>query len=185
MPIIDNWGNSAGFHAARQDAQLPRLTVHWLSVTRATEGPLSEISGPYFSLAPAVERYRRVDSLDGPDLRREVVIETLMVENRNKSETAQRVAWGRRFLAATVVVPPSISELLNTDAMAVLAVIRNEAAATGKCALPVARIAERANVGRAKVRAAIKLAERLEIIAIEIAPDRRRVIINRCVTSRC
>ena len=27
-----------------------------------------------------------------------------MVENRNKSETAQRVAWGRRFLAATVVV---------------------------------------------------------------------------------
>ena len=57
-PIIDNWGNSAGFHAARQDAQLPRLTVHWLSVTRATEGPLSEISGPYFSLAPAVERYR-------------------------------------------------------------------------------------------------------------------------------
>ena len=113
------------------------------------------------------------------------MIETLMVENRNKLETAQRVAWGRRFLAATVVVPPSIGELLNTDAMAVLAVIRNEAAATGKCALPVARIAERANVGRAKVRAAIKLAERLEIIAIEIAPDRRRVIINRCVTSRC
>ena len=53
MPIIDNWGNSASFHAARQDAQLPRLTVHWLSVTRATEGPLSKISGPYFSLAPA------------------------------------------------------------------------------------------------------------------------------------
>ena len=182
---IDNWGNSAGFHAARQDAQLPRLTVHWLSVTRATEGPLSEISGPYFSLDPAAIDIGHVDSLDGPDLRREVVIETLMVENRSKSEIAQRVAWGRRFLAATVVVPPSISELLNTDAMAVLAVIRNEAAATGKCTLPVARIAERANVGRAKVRAAIKLAERLEIIAIEIAPDRRRVIINRCLTSRC
>jgi hypothetical protein len=93
-----------------------------------------------------------------------------MVENRSKSETAQRVAWGRRFLAATVVVPPSISELLNTDAMAVLAVIRNEAAATGKCTLPVAWIAERANVGRAKVRAAIKLAERLEIIAIKSHP---------------
>jgi len=108
-----------------------------------------------------------------------------MAENSNKSETVQRVAWGRRFLAATVVVPPSIDEHLNTDAMAVLAVIRNEAAATGKCTLPVAPIAERANVGRAKVRAAIKLAERLEIIAIEIAPDRRRVIINRCVTSRC
>ena len=61
--IINNWGNSAGFHAARQDAQLPRLTVHWLSVTRTTEGPLSEISGPYFSLAPAVETYRRVYSL--------------------------------------------------------------------------------------------------------------------------
>src|SRR4029077_13465559 len=105
-----------------------------------------------------------------------------MAENRNKTETVQRVAWGSRFLAATVVVPPSISELLNTDAMAVLAVIRNEAAATGRCTLPVARIAERANVGRAKVRAAIKLAERLEIIAIEIAPDRKRVIINRSVT---
>jgi hypothetical protein len=68
--------------------------------------------------------------------------------------------------------------------MAVLAVIRNEAAATGRCTLPVARIAERANVGRAKVRAAIKLAERLEIIAIEIAPDRKRVIINRVPTCR-
>jgi hypothetical protein len=84
-----------------------------------------------------------------------------------------------------VVVQPSISEHLNTDVMAVLAVIRNEAAATGKCALSVARIAERANVGRAKVRAAIRLAERLEIIAIEVSPDRRRVIINRRVTSRC
>ena len=30
----DNRGDSAGFRAARQDAQLPRLTVHWLSVTR-------------------------------------------------------------------------------------------------------------------------------------------------------
>src|SRR6476661_3952544 len=107
-----------------------------------------------------------------------------MAENRNKTETVQRVAWGRRFLAATVVVPPSISELLNTDAMAVLAVIRNEAAATGRCSLPVARIAERANVGRAKVRAAIRLAERLGIIAIEVASDRKRMIINRGVTSR-
>src|SRR4029079_1430475 len=103
-----------------------------------------------------------------------------MVENRSKSETAQRVAWGRRFLAATVVLPPSISELLNTDAMAVLAVIRNEAAATGKWILSVARSGELAMVGTARVRAAIKLAERFEIIAIEIAPDRRRVIINRC-----
>src|SRR3954463_1767358 len=108
-----------------------------------------------------------------------------MAENRTKLETAQRVAGGRRFLAATVVVPPSKGGRLNTDVMAGLAVIRNDAAATGKCTLPVARIAERANVGRAKVRAAIKLAERFEIIAIEIAPDRRRVIINRCVTSRC
>ena len=66
MPIIDNWGNSAGFHAARQDAQLPRLTVHWLSVTRATEGPLSEISDPYFSLDPAAIDIGHVDSLDGP-----------------------------------------------------------------------------------------------------------------------
>jgi hypothetical protein len=108
-----------------------------------------------------------------------------MAENSNKSDTVQPVASGRRFLAATVLVPPSIGEQLNTDAMAVLAVIRNEAAATGKCTLPVARIAERANVGRAKVRAVIRLAERLEIIAIEVAPDRKRVIINRRVTSRC
>jgi hypothetical protein len=147
-------------------------------------GRCPKSAAPTLASPPPLKDIGRVDSLDGPDLRKEVVIETLMVENRSKSETAQRVAWGRRFLAATVVVPPSISELLNTDAMAVLAVIRNEAAATGKCTLPVARIADRANVGRAKVRAAIKLAERLEIIAIEIAPDRRRVIINRCVTSR-
>ena len=108
-----------------------------------------------------------------------------MAENSNKPETLQRVVWGRRFLAATVVVPPSMGEHLNTDAMAVLAVIRNEAVATGKCTLPVARIAERANVGRAKARAAIRLAERLGIIAVEVAPDRKRAIINRCVTSRC
>jgi hypothetical protein len=38
----------------------------------------------------------------------------------------RRVVWGRRFLAATVVVPSSMSERLNTDALAVLAVIRDE-----------------------------------------------------------
>ena len=45
-----------------------------------------------------------------------------MAENK-KGRTVRRV-WGRRFLAATVVVPPSMAEHLNTDAMAVLAVIR-------------------------------------------------------------
>ena len=97
-----------------------------------------------------------------------------MAENRDKAEIVRRVVWGRRFLAATVVVPPSMAEHLNTDAEA-----------TGSCTLPVARIAERANVGRAKARAAIRLADSLGAIAIEAAPDRRRVIINRCVTSRC
>jgi hypothetical protein len=47
-----------------------------------------------------------------------------------------------------------VAECLNTDAMAVLAVIRNEAQTSGKCSLPVAQIAARANIGRAKVRAA-------------------------------
>src|SRR5262245_44899243 len=64
----------------------------------------------------------------------------------------RRVVWGRRFLAATVVVPPSMAERLSTDALAVLAVIRDEAKETGRCDLPVARIAERANIGRAKAR---------------------------------
>ena len=98
--------------------------------------------------------------------------------------TIRRVVWSRRFLAATVLVPPSVAEHLNIDAMAVLAVIRNEAQATGRCTLPVARIAERANVGRAKARAAIRLAESLGLIAIEAAPGRKRVIINRGVRSR-
>jgi hypothetical protein len=57
--------------------------------------------------------------------------------------------------------------------------------ASGKCSLPVAQIAERANIGRAKARAAIRLAEGLGLIAIEDTPDRKRVIINRGVTSRC
>jgi hypothetical protein len=66
-----------------------------------------------------------------------------------KSEPAvRRVVWGRQFLASTVVVPPDVAEHLNTDAMAVLA---DEAQASGKCSLPVARIAERANIGRARV----------------------------------
>ena len=62
----------------------------------------------------------------------------------------RRVVWGRQFLASTVVRPhPDVrAEHLNTDAMAVLAVIRNEAQADEKCSLPVARIAERANIGR-------------------------------------
>jgi hypothetical protein len=108
-----------------------------------------------------------------------------MAEDTSKTAPARRVMWGRRFLAATVVVPPEVAELLNTDAMAVLAVIRDEARATGKCILPVARIAERANIGRAKTRAAIRLAESLGLIAIEHEPGRERAIINRGVTSRC
>src|SRR4029077_8455930 len=108
-----------------------------------------------------------------------------MAEDTSKTAPARRVIWGRRFLAATVVVPPEVAELLNTDAMAVLAVIRDEASATGKCVLPVARIAERANIGRAKTRAAIRLAESLGLIAIEQEPGRGRAIINRGVTSRC
>ena len=87
-----------------------------------------------------------------------------MGDTSKKSEPAvRRVVWGRQFLASTVVVPPDVAEHLNTDAMAVLAVIRNEAQASGKCSLPVARIAERANIGRAKTRAAIRLAERPRI----------------------
>ena len=78
-----------------------------------------------------------------------------------ETKPIRRVVWGRRFLAATVVVPPSMAERLNTDALAVLAVIRDEAKATGRCDLSVARIAERANIGRAKARAAIRLAESL------------------------
>jgi hypothetical protein len=92
---------------------------------------------------------------------------------------------GRRFLASTTIVPPEVAERLNTDALAVLAVIRIEAQTTGKCSLPVARIAERANIGRAKVRAAIRLAQSLGVIAIEETPTGKRTIVNRGVSSRC
>jgi hypothetical protein len=95
-----------------------------------------------------------------------------------ETKPIRRLVWGRRFLAATVVVPPSMAECLNTDALAVLAVIRDEAKATGRCDLPVARIAERANIGRAKARAAIKLAESLGAIAIEEVPGRKRVFVR-------
>ena len=74
---------------------------------------------------------------------------------------------------------------MNTDAMAVLAVIRDEARVSGKCTLPVARIAERANIGRAKTRAAIRLAEYLGLIVIEQEPGKKRAIINWRVTFRC
>ena len=56
---------------------------------------------------------------------------------------------------------PDAAEHLNTDALAVLAVIRNEAQTTGKCTLPVA------------------------LIAMEQEPGRMRAIINLGVTSRC
>jgi hypothetical protein len=42
-----------------------------------------------------------------------------------------------------------------------------------------------ANIGRAKARAAIRLAEGLGLIAIEETPDRKRVIVNRGIKSRC
>jgi hypothetical protein len=35
-----------------------------------------------------------------------------------ESKPIRRVVWGCRFLAATVVVPPSMAERLNTDALA-------------------------------------------------------------------
>jgi len=108
-----------------------------------------------------------------------------LAEGTSKTAPVRRVMWGRRFLAATVVVPPDVTERLNTDAMAVLAVIRDEARETGKCTLPVARIAERANIGRTKARAAIRLAEQLGLIAIEETAGRKRAIINRGVLSRC
>jgi hypothetical protein len=109
-----------------------------------------------------------------------------MAEDTSKTAPVRRVIlWGGRFLAATVVVPPDVAKLLNTDAMAVLAVIRDESKATGKCTLPVARIAERANIGRAKTRAAIRLAESLGLIAIEQEPGQERAIIKRGVMSRC
>jgi DNA-binding transcriptional regulator LsrR (DeoR family) len=105
----------------------------------------------------------------------------LTAADKSKTEPTRRVVWGRRFLAATVVVPPDVAEHLNMDAMAVLAVIRNEAQT-----LPVARIAKRTNIGQAKVRAAIKLAESLGIIAIEkTPPGGKREIINRGIMSRC
>ena len=108
-----------------------------------------------------------------------------MADDTSETAPVRRVIlWGRRFLAATVVVPSDVAELLNTDAKAVLAVIRDEARATGRCTLPVARIAERANIGRAKTRAAIRLAESLGLIAIEQEPGQGRAIINRGVTSR-
>ncbi len=47
----------------------------------------------------------------------------------------------------------------------------------------IKQIADRANIGRAKAPAAIRLAESLGAIAIEEA--RKRVFVNRCVASRC
>ena len=77
------------------------------------------------------------------------------------------------------------SALLGKSATAVLAVIQSEASATGGCALSVAQIAKRANVGRAKVRAAIRLAESIGAIATEDVPNRTRVIVNRSNKPRC
>jgi hypothetical protein len=51
--------------------------------------------------------------------------------DKSEMETIRPVVWNRRFLAATVLVPPSVAEHLNMNAMAVLAVIRNEAEARG------------------------------------------------------
>jgi hypothetical protein len=82
-----------------------------------------------------------------------------------KREVRRRRTADQQSLANTVVLPSSVAERLKMEGMAVLAVIRDDAKATGRCTLPLARIAERANIGRAKARAAIRLAESLGIIA--------------------
>jgi hypothetical protein len=46
----------------------------------------------------------------------------------------------------------------------------------------VAQIAERAHLGRAKTRAAIKLAESLGVIAREDASKRKRIVVSRVLT---
>ena len=71
------------------------------------------------------------------------------------------------------------SALLGRAATAVLAVIRNEVNAAGECFLSLAQIAERANIGRTKARAAIKLAESYGVITIVESSGRRRVIVHR------
>ena len=101
-----------------------------------------------------------------------------------KMEARRRKMADYQLLAKTVDVPSSVAECLKIEAMAVLAVIRDEAKATGRCTLPLARIAERANVGRAKARAAIRLADSLGLIAIEQMPNGKRVIVNQCVKTR-
>jgi hypothetical protein len=41
-----------------------------------------------------------------------------MPEDTGKTPPVRRVMWGRRFLAATVVVPLDVAELLNTAVLA-------------------------------------------------------------------
>jgi hypothetical protein len=108
-----------------------------------------------------------------------------VVGRKLKIEVRRRKMADHEILAKTVHVQSSVAEHLNMEAMAVLAVIRDEAEATGRCTLPLARIAQRASIGRAKARAAIRLAESLGVIAIEHMPDRERVIVNQCIKSRC
>jgi hypothetical protein len=87
------------------------------------------------------------------------LVATTAADNRTmKREIRQRRTADQQSLANTVVVPSSAAEHLKMEAMAVLAVIRDDAKATGRCTLPVTRITERANIGRAKARAAISLA---------------------------
>ena len=71
------------------------------------------------------------------------------------------------------------SILLGKSAMDVLAVIQNEASATGECCLSVAQIARRAHHGRAKTRAAIRLAQSLGVIAREDASKQTRIVVSR------
>jgi hypothetical protein len=71
------------------------------------------------------------------------MLESAVVGRTMKIEVRRRKMADLQFLAKTVDVPSSIAEHLNMEAMAVLAVIRDEAKATGRCTLPLARIAER------------------------------------------
>jgi two-component system response regulator FixJ len=101
---------------------------------------------------------------------------------------AESVAKATQAGAATLIEKPFsedalfaaiYSVLLGKSAMDVLAVIQNQASATGECSLSVARIAERAHHGRAKTRAAIRLAESVGVIARQVGARGGRIFVSR------
>ncbi|MHC2021456.1 transcriptional regulator [Methylobacterium sp. CM6247] len=118
-----------------------------------TEGRISEVE--LEALAALIEARK---SIPAPSLRKSV---------GSRSRSPEWIERRRRH-GGSGALPPNLREKFTQGERAVLTVISVEVAKSGRCDLPIKRIGDLAGVGPTTVRNAIREAQRLGLVAVEI-----------------